>query len=121
MGVVFRAEQTYPHRFVAIKGIAPAHSADDAFRNQVIQETESAAAIETPYVIPIYDAGESNGLLYLVMRYVAGSDLRTMLLRGGPPPAGVVARTIEQVGGALDAAWSRGIVHRDVKPANILL
>jgi tRNA A-37 threonylcarbamoyl transferase component Bud32 len=121
MGVVYRAVQDYPHRAVAIKLIAPKHSRDPLFRDRFIHETDAAASLDHPNIIPIYDAGEAGDVLYLVMRYVDGTDLRALLLRDGaldPPGAMSVA---EQLGDALDAARSSGIIHRDVKPANVLL
>jgi hypothetical protein len=122
MGVVYRAEQQYPHRPVAIKLITPELSSDPGFRDRFMRETEATAALDHPNIIPIYEAGITDALLYIVMRYVDGPDLRAVLLRDGRLTPGQALNVTDQVGRALDAAAvSRGLIHRDVKPANILL
>jgi streptogramin lyase/predicted Ser/Thr protein kinase len=121
MGVVYRATQLDLGRTIALKLIAPSLAQDPAFRDRFIRETRVAAKIDHPNVIPVFYAGEEDGRLYLAMRYVDGDDLRTLLRREGRLPPARAARIIGQVAGALDAAHAHGIVHRDVKPANILL
>lgn len=121
MGVVYRATQLDLDRTVALKLIAPALAQDPLFRERFIRETRVAAGIDHPNVIPVFYAGDHEGRLYLAMRYVAGEDLRTLVRREGPLDPVRAARILAQVASALDAAHASGIVHRDVKPANILL
>jgi tRNA A-37 threonylcarbamoyl transferase component Bud32 len=121
MGVVYRAEQERPHRRVALKLLASELSADESFRERFIRESDLAAAIEHPNIIPIYNAGEVDGQLYIAMRYVEGSDLKALIQREGrmdPPRA---LSLVGQLGSALDVAHGRGLVHRDVKPQNMLI
>lgn len=119
MGVVYRAEQLRPKRVVALKVIAPELAADDDFRGRFETESDIAASIEHPNVIPVYEVGEHEDQLYLVMRYIEGKDLREVIKEGMSHEA--AARMIMQIGAALDAAHKRGLVHRDVKPGNILM
>jgi streptogramin lyase len=121
MGVVYRARQLSLDRIVALKVIAPALMQDEAIRRRFLRESRVAASIDHPHVIPIYYAGEEAGVAYIAMRHVAGDDLRTLVRRTGPLEPGRAARIAEQVGAALDAAHASGLVHRDVKPANVLL
>jgi DNA-binding beta-propeller fold protein YncE len=121
MAVVFRAHDERLDRQVALKILAPSLSADEAFRQRFIRESRTAAAVDDPHIIPVYEAGEVGGVLFIAMRYVRGGDVRSLLTRSGPLPPGRVAEIIAQVAGALDAAHERGLVHRDVKPANMLL
>ena len=120
MGVVYRARDLALDRDVALKLLAP-HLADDvSFRERFLRESRLAASLEHPNVVPIHDAGEIDGQLYIVMRLVEGSDLKAVL-RKGPIEPGRAVRLLEQIAGALDAAHARGLVHRDVKPSNVLL
>jgi hypothetical protein len=121
MGVVYRATELTLDRVVALKLIAPALAGDPDFRARFLRESRAAASIEHPNVLPIYYAGEHGDELYIAMRYVDGQDLRTLVRAAGSLPAGRVASIVAQVGAALDAAHERGLVHRDVKPANVLL
>jgi serine/threonine-protein kinase len=121
MGIVYRATQLSLGRPVALKLIAPERAGDPGFRERFERESRVAAAIDHPNVIPVYAAGEEAGHLYLVMRYVKGTDLQGLLARERRLPADHVAAIALQVGAALDAAHAVGLVHRDVKPANVLL
>ena len=121
MGIVYRATQLSLGRPVALKLIAPEHAADANFRERFQRESRMAAAIDHPNVIPVYEAGEEDGRLYLVMRWVAGTDLHRLLRAEGRIEPERAAAIVNQVAGALDAAHAAGLVHRDVKPANVLL
>jgi hypothetical protein len=121
MGVVYRAIQIDLDRPVALKVIARHLAQDEGFRARFVAESRVAAAIEHPHVLPIYYAGESDGTLYIAMRFVDGSDLRHVIRAERSVEPGRVARIVDQVGSALDAAHARGLIHRDIKPANILL
>jgi ketosteroid isomerase-like protein len=121
MGIVYRATQLSLGRPVALKLIAPEHAADSGFRERFQRESRMAAAIEHPNVIPVYEAGEEDGRLYLVMRWVAGTDLHKVLRNDGRLEPRRAADIVNQVASGLDAAHAAGLVHRDVKPANVLL
>jgi serine/threonine-protein kinase len=121
MGAVYTATHRRLKRRVALKVVVPELAADAGFRERFIRESEIAASLDHPNVVPIYDADEQDGLLFIAMRYVEGSDLGALLHEGGPLTVGRCADVLAQVGGALDAAHAAGLVHRDVKPANILL
>jgi serine/threonine-protein kinase len=121
MGVVYLAFDTRLERKVAVKIMAPALASDDAFRQRFEREARMAAAIDHPNIIPIHDTGEFEGVLYLAMRYVPGTDLRTLLVDVGALPWDRAVSVLRQVASALDAAHAEGLVHRDVKPANVLM
>jgi serine/threonine protein kinase len=121
MGVVYRAEQLALRRVVALKLITPDFAADEGFRDRFVREGRVAASIEHPHVIPVYESGESDGLLFISMRFVDGMDLRTAIAQAGRLHPQRAATIVAQVGAALDAAHARGLVHRDVKPANVVL
>jgi YVTN family beta-propeller protein len=121
MGVVYLAEQLGPRRQVALKLLLDPATASEAFRERFLRESELAAAIDHPNVLPVYDAGETDGVLWIAMRHVDGIDLAALLARDGRLPPEEALAICGPVAGALDAAHGRGLVHRDVKPANILL
>ncbi len=121
MGVVYRARHVLLERTAALKLLSPDVAADEAFRERFVRESRMAAALEYPHVVPVYDAGEQDGLLYIAMRYVDGEDLGTLLEREGPLDPARALSIASEIGSALDAAHERSIVHRDVKPANVLL
>jgi hypothetical protein len=121
MGVVYRATHLALNRTVALKLISPELGDDPEFRERFKRESEIAASLDHPNVVPIYHAGEDGGKLYVTMRFVEGTDLREMVALQGRLEPRVAARIISQVASALDAAHARGLVHRDVKPANVLI
>jgi predicted Ser/Thr protein kinase len=121
MGVVYRARQAGLDRAVALKLIAPELARDDAFRARFARESRIAASLDHPNVIPVYEAGEDGELLFIAMRFVEGTDLGRMLADEGPLEPMLAAELVAQAASALDAAHARGLVHRDVKPANLLV
>ena len=120
MSVVFRADNLRLGNEIALKVLSAELSENDAFRERFVRESRLAASINHPNIIPIYDAGEEDGLLYIAMRYVAGSDLKSMIRQEGPISLRRSADIISQVARGLSVAHDRGLVHRDIKPANIL-
>ncbi|WAC93563.1 serine/threonine-protein kinase [Mycobacterium sp. Aquia_213] len=120
MGEVWRAYDPEMNRVVALKVLVPSFANDQAFQERFRREARSAARLDEPHVVPIYDFGEVDGRLYVTMRLIRGRDLRDLLNDGPLPPARAVG-IIEQIASALHAAHEIGLVHRDVKPSNILV
>jgi Protein kinase domain len=121
MAVVFSAYDERLERQVALKILAPALARDKVFRQRFIAESRAAAAVDDPHIIPVYEAGESDGVLFIAMRLVRGGDLRTLVAQHGPLESDRAGWILSAVASALDAAHAAGLVHRDVKPANLLL
>ncbi len=121
MGVVYRAYDLRLKRTVALKLVTPELALDERFKERFARETELTMALEHPNVIPIHDAGDVDGRLYLAMRLVEGTDLRALLAREGALEPARALAICGQVANALDAAHRKGLVHRDVKPSNVLL
>ncbi|HWK30305.1 MAG TPA: serine/threonine-protein kinase [Solirubrobacter sp.] len=121
MGVVYRATHLSLGRQAALKLIAPDHAASSGFRERFAREARIAAELAHPNIVTVYDAGEVDGTLYLAMQYIEGSDLARMLAAEGRLKPYRAIDVCRQLGEALDAAHERGLVHRDVKPANVLI
>ena len=121
MSIVFLAEDRRLGRRVAIKVLAEELAEDESFRTRFIRESQLAAGLEHPNIVPVYEAGELDGRLFIAMRYVRGTDLRTLISREGPLDPDRALSLLRPIATALDTAHRRGLVHRDVKPANILV
>ena len=115
MAVVFRARDERLSRLVALKILGPALAADEDFRRRFIRESRAAAAVDNPHIIPVHEAGEGGGVLFIAMRYVPGGDVRTLLRRMGSLSPARAAAIISPMASALDSAHAAGLVHRDVK------
>src|SRR3954469_154758 len=121
MGVVYRVTDLRLNRAVALKVITPALSADEDFRRRFQRESQLAASVRQENVVTIYQAGESDGLLFVTMELIQGTDLRGMISQRGRIDLASSAAIVTQIAAALDAAHATGLVHRDVKPANVLI
>jgi serine/threonine protein kinase len=121
MSVVYQAENPRLGNVIALKVLSPELASDDIFRARFLEESRIAAAMNHPHVIPIHDTGSSDGLLYIAMRYVSGTNLGQMIKKRGRLQPETAVLLLSQAARALDAAHRRGLVHRDVKPANLLV
>ena len=121
MGIVYRAEHVHLGRKVALKLLAPELAENSSFRERFVRESRLAAATDHPNVIPIYEAAEVDGHYFIAMRYVDGVDLKQIVRGEGPLPLERAVAYVQQIAGALDAAHGQGLVHRDVKPGNVLV
>jgi YVTN family beta-propeller protein len=121
MGEVYRALDLRLDRPVALKVLAPRLADDERFRDRMLRESRLAASLDHPNVIPVYEAGEADGRLFIAMRWVEGTDLKALLRRSGAIDPARAITLAAQVADALDAAHRRGLVHRDVKPSNVLV
>jgi predicted Ser/Thr protein kinase len=121
MGVVYRATESRPARAVALKVVAPELAADEGFRARFLRESQIAASIEHPNVVPVLRVGEEDGMVFLAMRLIQGRNLGALIAAEGRLEPLRAARIIDQVADALDSAHELGLVHRDVKPANVLV
>jgi DNA-binding beta-propeller fold protein YncE len=121
MGVVYRALQVGLERIVALKVIAPELLDEEDVRRRFLAEARAAASVDHPNVIPVHEAGEDDGVAFIAMRFVAGSDLRSLVRRGGALEPAEAADYVAQAAAALDAIHRAGFVHRDIKPANLLV
>src|SRR5437762_3741581 len=115
MGFVYEAEHLLLRRKAALKMLAPELGGGNDFRERFIRESQTVASIDHPNIIPIYDAGDVEGLVYISMRYVKGPDLEQLIAEGGTHDPNEALSILEQVAGALDAAHGHEIIHRDVK------
>src|SRR5688500_17516017 len=121
MGVVYAARDIALERRVALKVLAPGFAEDESFRARFERESRLAASLDHPNVVPLFDAGEKDGRLYIAMRFVAGTDLKKVIEEEGPLAPDRVASMIKQIASALDEAHAAGLIHRDVKPPNVLI
>jgi hypothetical protein len=118
---VYRARDERLGRVAALKILAPELAGDETFRQWFVPELRAVTAIRNPHIVPVFEAGLADGMLYLAMRYVPGGDVRALAVREGSMPVGRVAAIVWQAASALDAMHAAGLVHRDVKPENILV
>ena len=121
VALVYRAREERPGRLVALKILAPELADDETFRQWFIQQLRAVAEVDNPHLLPVFEAGEADGMLFIAMRYVPGGDARSLLRREGQLPLGRVAAIISQTASGLDAMHAAGLLHRDVKPTNILV
>jgi len=121
MAVVYRALDLRLDRQVALKVLAPRLAEDDAFRQRFIRESRAASGVDHPHIIPVFEAGEAGGVLFIAMRYVSSGDVRSLIQSAGRLSLARTTAIASQAASALDAAHAHGLIHRDVKPGNILI
>jgi len=121
IGILYRARQVRLDRPVALKLVEPDVARDPLVRERLRREARMVAALDHPNVVPLYAAGEEDGTVYIVTRWVEGTELGTLIQGDGPLEAGRAARTAAQIAAALEVAHEKGLVHRDVKPSNVIL
>ncbi len=121
MATVYRARQEEPRRLVALKVIRSDHAANETYRQRFLTEKETLAALEHPVIVPIYAAGESDGVLFIAMRLVDGPDLQAKITRQGRLSLRETVQVLEPIADAVDYAHATGVIHRDLKPSNIIL
>jgi serine/threonine-protein kinase len=121
MGILYRARQLRLDRLVALKLVEPEVARDPVVRERLRREARTVAALDHPNVVPLYEAGEEDGTVYIVTRWVEGTELGTLIQAEGPLEPTRAARTAAQVAEALEMAHEMGLVHRDIKPSNVIL
>jgi serine/threonine protein kinase len=121
IGILYRARQIRLDRPVALKLVEPEVARDPVIRERLRREARMVAALDHPNVVPLYEAGEERGTVYIVTRWVEGTELGTLVQSHGPLEPGRAARTAAQIAAALEVAHEQGLVHRDVKPSNVIL
>jgi serine/threonine protein kinase len=121
IGVLYRARQLRLDRPVALKLVEPEVAGDPLVRERLRREARTVAALDHPNVVPLYEAGEENGTVYIVTRWVDGTELGSLIRRDGPLQARRAARIAAQIASALEVAHEKGLIHRDVKPSNVIV
>jgi serine/threonine-protein kinase len=121
IGILYRARQLRLDRPVALKLVEPDVAREPVIRERLRREARTVAALDHPNVVPLYEAGEEDGTVYIVTRWVDGTELGTVIRRDGPLEPGRAARIAAQIASALEVAHEKGLVHRDVKPSNVIV
>jgi serine/threonine protein kinase len=121
IGILYRARQLRLDRPVALKLVEPEVAREPVVRERLRREARTVAALDHPNVVPLYEAGEENGTVYIVTRWVEGTELGTLIRRDGPLDPARAARIAAQIASALDVAHEKGLIHRDVKPSNVIV
>jgi serine/threonine protein kinase len=121
IGILYRARQLRLDRPVALKLVEPDKASDPVIRERLRREARSVAALDHPNVVPLYEAGEQDGMVFIATRWVEGTELGALIDRDGPMDVMRAARTGAQIAAALEVAHEKDLVHRDVKPSNVIL